>query len=115
MKFEKLNKQQIQLCEQAYPYRKDSYQSKNYEELYLKFCRETDYQDIDPEAFNTYVALFGRRTSGGKQFSSLNRSTGTVVHTRTTMIKGGDGLTKSVSEHVLSECSNLLRGDANER
>jgi hypothetical protein len=108
MKLQQLNRDAVQLCERAYRHRKESFQNKEYEKLYLDFCKETNYEDIDPKNFEAYVGVYGKMTHGGKVFGSINRNSGTVVHTRTTMLKSSDGKAVSVAEYALNNCSRII-------
>ena len=83
----------VEILKQAYLYRQDGFQSERFTELYLDWCKATNYADTDGKSFRVYVKVHGEpaRTRSAS-FVSANpetrvRSRGT---NRMMMRKTGD-------------------------
>ena len=49
----------VEILKQAYLYRQDGFQSERFTELYLDWCKATNYADTDGENFRVYVKVHG--------------------------------------------------------
>lgn len=64
----------IETLKQAYLYRECGFRNKRFAELYLDWCKQTNYSDISGENFRVYVKVYGEPAR--PKTSSLVSATG---------------------------------------
>jgi len=106
----------VEILKQAYLYRQDGFQSERFTELYLDWCKATNYADTDGENFPVYVKVHGE-PARIRSASSVSSNTDTRARSRGTnrmmMIKTGDDNSHCDTATVEKYRRELMRKLAN--
>jgi hypothetical protein len=90
MKIKTLNKEQREICQKARQNQKDHFHNKSFTDLYLDFCKATNYEDTSAENFMVYTKIYGAQSKyQDRQYQSLG-STGATAYAYNRMIKAGE-------------------------
>jgi hypothetical protein len=100
MKIKTLNKEQREICQKAYKKQKDHFHNKSFTDLYLDFCKATNYEDTSAENFMVYTKIYGGNSAQkNHQFqSSSNSGSRMVTHNRRMNAADSEKLTHAFIE-----------------
>ena len=94
----------IETLKQAYLYREDGFRSERFTELYLDWCKQTGYNDLDGENFRVYVKVYGEppRPKTASLASATGDARGRVTN------RMGPGIRKTDANDWKTPCSTML-------
>ena len=95
----------IETLKQAYLYREDGFRSERFTELYLDWCKQTGYNDLDGENFRVYVKVYGEppRPKTASLASATGNAKGRVTNRMGPGIRKTDANDWKAQQHEMVE------------